>query len=141
MRHKFSHLSALHLSPINISFHMLIMLCTGLFINMIHRLNEQVLDSSDSAKQGKTTQRRTASSNVAGTISVRSDRLSPATSTLRNLLEENAKAANSTQMDSSSLRGGCVVSEAANNGEDGDDDDSDIDVGKDQRAIKRTRIS
>ncbi len=25
--------------------------------------------------------------------------------------------------------------------EDGDDDDSDIDVGKDQRAIKRTRIS
>ncbi|OEU20726.1 hypothetical protein FRACYDRAFT_259654 [Fragilariopsis cylindrus CCMP1102] len=112
-----------------------------LFINMIHRLNEQVLDSSDSAKQGKTTQRRTASSNVAGTISVRSDRLSPATSTLRNLLEENAKAANSTQMDSPSLRGGCVVSEAANNGEGGDDDDSDIDVEKDQRAIKRTRIS
>lgn len=109
---------------------------------MIHRLNEQVLDSSDSAKQDNATQRRTASSNVAATISVRSDRLSPATSTLRNLVEENAKqAANPTNMDSSSLREGGVVSEEINNGEDGDDDDSDIDAGKDQRTTKRTRIS
>merc|ERR1712238_305653 len=114
-----------------------------LFINMIHRLNEQVLDSSDSAKQDNTTQRRTTTSNVASTMSVRSDRLSPATSTLRNLVEENGKqAANPTNMDSSSLRGeGGVVSEEINNGEDGDDDDSDIDAGKDQRTTKRTRIS
>mmetsp|Transcript_65817 Transcript_65817/g.73432 ORF Transcript_65817/g.73432 Transcript_65817/m.73432 type:complete len:412 (+) Transcript_65817:158-1393(+) len=115
-----------------------------LFINMIHRLNEQVLDSSDSAKQDNTTLRRTASSYVAATMSVRSDRLSPATSTLRNLVEENAKqAANPTNMDSSSLRvrEGGVVSEEINNGEDGDDDDSDIDAGKDQRTTKRTRIS
>merc|ERR1719464_652998 len=112
-----------------------------LFINMIHRLNEQVLDSSDSMKtenKKHTTQRRTACSNVGTQISVRSDRLSPSTSTLRNLVEENAKQMNSVKMDSLLSREG-VVSEEANNGEDGDDDDSDIDAGKGQRATKRTR--
>jgi len=116
-----------------------------LFINMINRLNEQVLESSDSAKSDNVTstiQRRTACSHVASEIPVRADNMSPATSTLRTLVEENAKQNNPAKRDSSSSsRREGVVSEEANNGEDGDDDDSDIDTRNGQRGTKRTRIS
>ena len=122
----------------------------GLFINMIHRLNEQVLDSPDSAaipreRKQEGTQRRNSDKNVTAEIQFRSDRLSPATSTLRNLVEENAKKPNSTQLpvdpSTSSLLGGGIVSEEANNGEDGDDDDSDIDrSGIKNRPPKRSKI-
>ena len=63
---------------------------TGLFINMIHRLNEQVLGSSDSdvnTERNKAVQRRASSS-----VPAQPEKESPATSSLRNLVEENAKA-------------------------------------------------
>ena len=116
---------------------------------MIHRLNEQVLDSADSAavsreRKQDATQRRTPGSNVAGGIPFRSDRLSPTTSSLRNLVEDNAKQSNLSKLaaDPSTMPslkgGGGNVSEEANNG---DDDDSDIDGGIDKRAPKRTKVS
>jgi len=121
-----------------------------LFINMIHRLNEQVLESPDSAaipreRQQEVTQRRSSDKNAIAEIQFRSDRLSPATSTLRNLVEENAKKPNSSQLpvdpSNSFLLGGGIVSEEANNGEDGDDDDSDIDrSGIKNRPLKRSKI-
>jgi hypothetical protein len=106
---------------------------------MIHRLNEQVLDSTHSAeiareRKQEVTQRRTPGNNVAGEI--RSDQLSPATSTLRNLVEENAKKPNPTKK----LPGGGTVSEEANNGEDGDDDDSDASEEIKNRPPKRSKI-
>jgi hypothetical protein len=61
---------------------------------MIHRLNEQVLGSSDSdvntERNIQAVQRR-SSSNTAR-LPAQSERESPATSSLRNLVEENAKA-------------------------------------------------
>jgi len=121
-----------------------------LFINMIHRLNEQVLDSPDSAaipreRKQEVTQRRTSGSNSVAEIQFRSDRLSPATSTLRNLVEENAKpnrTQKSTAQSNTRLPEQGTVSEEANNGEEGDDDDSDtIDGGGiDNRPAKRLKI-
>lgn len=106
-----------------------------LFINMIHRLNEQVLDSPDSAaisreRKQDVTQRLSSGDSVAAGLKRPADRLSPATSTLRTLVEENAK-----------IPAAGNVSEEANNGEDGDDDDSDAGRGgiKD-RAAKRSKI-
>lgn len=107
---------------------------------MIHRLNEQVLDSPDSAAIPR--ERKPSSSNNGSVqIPCRPDRLSPATSTLRNLVEENAKQPNPTQLPADSTKAGSV-SEEANNGEDGDDDDSDIDAGgaASNRPAKRTKI-
>jgi len=112
-----------------------------LFINMIHRLNEQVLDSTHSAeiarerKQEVTQRRNPPVNDIAAEI--RSDQLSPATSTLRNLVEENAMTPNPT---TSKLPGGGTVSEEANNGEDGDDDDSDVSEEIKNRPTKRSKI-
>jgi len=121
-----------------------------LFINMIHRLNEQVLDSPHSVaipreRKQEVTQRRNSDNNVAAEIQFRTDRLSPATSTLRNLVEENAKETSATQLpadpSNTFLPGGGTVSEEANNGEDGDDDDSDIDgEGINDKPAKRSKI-
>lgn len=107
-----------------------------LFINMISRLNEQVMDGSDSAKADgvattSQTQRRVGCSRGVSTDipAVSSSSMSPATSSLRTLVEENSKP-----MSSKSKAGmGGTVSEEANNGDYsnyGDDDDSDIDAGK-----------
>ena len=61
---------------------------------MIHRLNEQVLGSSDSdvntARNKQVVQRR--SSSKSASLPAQSNKESPATSSLRNLVEENAKA-------------------------------------------------
>jgi hypothetical protein len=66
----------------------------GLFINMISRLNEQVLGSSDNDVHTERTkeavQRRTSSNNDQ--MPALSENESPATSSLRNLVEENAKS-------------------------------------------------
>eukprot|EP00535_Pseudo-nitzschia_heimii_P012871 CAMPEP_0197196598 /NCGR_PEP_ID=MMETSP1423-20130617/32440_1 /TAXON_ID=476441 /ORGANISM="Pseudo-nitzschia heimii, Strain UNC1101" /LENGTH=366 /DNA_ID=CAMNT_0042650405 /DNA_START=542 /DNA_END=1642 /DNA_ORIENTATION=+ len=121
-----------------------------LFINMIHRLNEQVLESPDSAaiqreRKQEAAQRRTSGNDNVDEIQFRSDRLSPATSTLRNLVEENAKP-NRSQMaagqSNTHLPVQGNVSEEANNGEEGYDDDSDtIDGGGiDNRRAKRSKI-
>merc|ERR1712032_886311 len=95
-----------------------------LFINMIHRLNEQVLGSGYSAPAGaeRKQDRRTASSNVTVDIPIRPERLSPATSSLRNLVEENEKQANLAQSaaapSSSCLSASRdIISEEVNNGE------------------------
>ena len=109
---------------------------------MIHRLNEQVLDSTHSAeiareRKQEVTQRRNPPRN--GVVAeIRSDQLSPATSTLRNLVEENAKKPNPTT--TTKLPGGGTVSEEANNGEDGDDDDSDVSEEIKNRPTKRSKI-
>jgi hypothetical protein len=115
-----------------------------LFISMIHRLNEQVLDSADSAasprdRKQEVTQRRNPGSDVAASIALKSDRLSPATSTLRSLVEENEKSAAEPSAPALSPEGG-TVSEEANNGEDGDDDDSDMDEAVESRVAKRTKV-
>ncbi|KAG7356320.1 SPX domain containing protein [Nitzschia inconspicua] len=85
-----------------------------LFINMISRLNEQVLGSSDNDVHTERTkeaaQRRTNTNNDQ--LPALSENESPATSSLRNLVEENAK--------SSPVQ---VASEGKNN-MDGDDDSS-----------------
>jgi hypothetical protein len=96
---------------------------------MIHRLNEQVLDSSDSdvhteRKQG-TSQWRGGSNKNTAQIPAQSDRESPATSSLRTLVEENEKA-NPAQVIATTKRQrseGGVVSEEQN--EDCDDDSED----------------
>lgn len=111
---------------------------------MIHRLNEQVLDSADSAasprdRKQEVAQRRNPGADVATSIALKSDRLSPATSTLRNLVEENEKNAAEPSAPAASPEGG-TVSEEANNGEDGDDDDSDMDEPVESRAAKRTKV-
>ena len=113
---------------------------------MIHRLNEQVLDSADSAaspreRKQEDKQRRNAGKDVAAVIPIQSDKLSSATSTLRSLVEENAENAKraADPLPASSPAGG-NVSEEANNGEDGDDDDSDMDGRIVNRAAKRTKV-
>ena len=122
----------------------------GLFINMIHRLNEQVLESPDGAsllrgRKPESAALLNAGNNVGHGIHSRSDQLSSATSTLRNLVEENAKQPNPTKLPANPLntnpqRVGSG-SEATNNGEDGDDDDSDIvRVGTDDRPAKRPKV-
>lgn len=105
---------------------------TGLFINMIHRLNEQVLDSSDNEihserKQGSSQRRASTSSDVAH-LPTHSDRESKATSTLRNLVEENAKAspAQFIAPKRQTSHGG-AVSEEHN---EADEDDSEDDCGE-----------
>jgi len=117
-----------------------------LFISMIHRLNEQVLDSADSAalpRKQEEKQRRHAGKNVAAAIPMQSDKLSSATSTLRSLVEENAENAKraADPLPVSSPAAG-NVSEEANNGEDGDDDDSvmDMDGRIVNRAAKRSKV-
>jgi len=121
-----------------------------LFINMIHRLNEQVLESPDSAaiprdRKQEGTQRRNSVNNNAAEIQFRSDRLSPATSTLRNLVAETAKPNPSQSAAGQSNRplpGEGNVSEEAIIGEEGDDDDDSdtIDGGIDNRPAKRSKI-
>ena len=105
---------------------------------MIHRLNEQVLDSQDShactreRKQDATQRRNTG--NVTTGIQVRSERLSPETSTLRNLVEEITNQPNSTQPS-----GG--LSAAKISGEGTVSNDSDIDGGEaDNRPAKKSKI-
>lgn len=120
-----------------------------LFINMIHRLNEQVLESPDSAaipreRKQESTQRR--NSGNAADIQFRSDRLSSATSTLRKIVAENANPNPSQSTSGQSNRhlpGQGNVSEEANNGEEGDDDDDDDTIdggGIDNRPAKRSKI-
>ena len=117
---------------------------------MIHRLNEQVLESPDGAsllrgRKPESAALLNAGNNVGHGIHSRSDQLSSATSTLRNLVEENAKQPNPTKLPANPLntnpqRVGSG-SEATNNGEDGDDDDSDIvRVGTDDRPAKLPKV-
>ena len=109
---------------------------------MIHRLSEQVLESPD----GATIPRRkpenlpvlnaTMPNRAAG-------QLSAATSTLRNLVEENDKEHTKLPADTSNASAPPVgnVSETTNNGEDGDDDDSEADVVEaDNRPAKRPKV-
>jgi len=123
-----------------------------LFINMIHRLNEQVLESPDSAaiprerKQEVAQRRNSGSSSSSVGIQFRSDNLSSATSTLRNLVEDNAKQPNPTKLpvdpSITSLLGEGSVSEEAINDEGGDNVDFNVDGGsKNGRPSKRSKIN
>ena len=112
---------------------------------MIHRLNEQVLESPDGAAIPRERKTENAPLINAGNnvkIPSRSEELSAATSTLRSLVEENAKQPTKLPADSSSATAPPVgnVSEATNNGEDGDDDDSDVDRPADNRPAKRPKV-
>ena len=105
---------------------------------MIHRLNEQVLDSQDShactreRKQDAAQRRNTG--NVTTGIQVRSERLSPETSTLRNLVEEITNQPNSTQPSED-------LSTAKISGEGTVSNDSDVDGGEaDNRPAKKSKI-
>lgn len=114
---------------------------TGLFINMIHRLNEQVLESPDSATLPRRKQEKLPALGAA--LPSRSNELSKATSTLKILVEENAKQPTKLPADSSNAAAPPVgnVSETTNNGEDGDDDDSEADeVKTDKRPAKRPKV-
>mmetsp|Transcript_31032 Transcript_31032/g.73117 ORF Transcript_31032/g.73117 Transcript_31032/m.73117 type:complete len:365 (-) Transcript_31032:45-1139(-) len=117
-----------------------------LFISMIHRLNEQVLDSADSAaspreRKQEEKQRRPPGNDVAATIPLQSDKLSSATSTLRTLVEENAEnAKNATKPLPTTSPAGGLISKEANNGENGDDNDLDIDGGIERRSAKRAKV-
>lgn len=119
-----------------------------LFINMIHRLNEQVLDSPDSAlprdRKQDVTQLLNSSNKVVDEIQFRSKRLSSATSTLRSLVEDNAKEPTAVQLPAGSIRslpGKRTVSEEANKVDDGDDYDTDSSgTQPDNRAPKRAKI-
>lgn len=108
---------------------------------MIHRLNEQVLDSSDSEvhserKQGAS-QWRGGSDKDKSQIPAQSDRESQATSSLRTLVEENAKASPAQVIAPKRKRSeGGVVSEEQN---EGDDDDSEDGCGE-QRTDSSLRI-
>jgi len=114
-----------------------------LFINMIHRLNEQVLDSPDSASTPRERKQDvSAVLDSAPTPHMRSKQLSSATSTLRTMVEENANQATKLPADSANTTSQRVgsVSEATNDG-DGDDDDSDLDgVGENNRPAKRAKV-
>lgn len=113
---------------------LIILIFTGLFINMIHRLNEQVLEGPDSA----TLPRRNQDKLPAIGASIRSNELSEATSTLKSMVEENEKGPTKLPADSSNTAN---VSETTNNGEDGDDDDSEADVVEaDNRPAKRPKV-
>ena len=115
---------------------------------MIHRLNEQVLDSPDSAlprdRKQDVTQLLNSSNKVVDEIQFRSKRLSSATSTLRSLVEDNAKEPTAVQLPAGSIRslpGKRTVSEEANKVDDGDDYDTDSSgTQPDNRAPKRAKI-
>lgn len=105
---------------------------------MIHRLNEQVLDSSDSEVHGDrkraTPDRSTAASastdseNGGSRVGRRTNarKESEATSTLRSLVEENAKIANPAQVASTTARD--HKSEGTVSEEHADDDSNDGDA-------------
>lgn len=100
---------------------------------MIHRLNEQVLDSPDSAATPRERKQDVTAVLDSGPALNNRNQLSSATSTLRTMVEENEKQP--TKLPAGNLQRVGSVSEATN---DGDDEDSDLD-GVD-RAAKRQKI-